>query len=115
MVARQKISRNEWETTEIGAFEVGQCRTLFLPCDVLEDDGERGPDGLRGEDEARRGGVADEGVPRRVDEGDLPGTKKSSAARIRARKRATRARAPTVVVAAIVTTVKPTPIQKVAT
>ena len=31
MIARPKISRNERKTTEIGAFEVGEFRTLFLP------------------------------------------------------------------------------------
>ena len=31
MIARQKIGRNERKPTEIGAFEVGQCRTLVLP------------------------------------------------------------------------------------
>ncbi|KAH8091112.1 hypothetical protein JL720_5995 [Aureococcus anophagefferens] len=31
MIARPKISRNERKTTEIGAFEVWECRTLFLP------------------------------------------------------------------------------------
>ena len=31
MIARPKISRNEWKPTELGAFEVGEVRTRFLP------------------------------------------------------------------------------------
>ena len=41
MITRPKISQNEWKTTEIGAFEVGQLRTLFLPGDELVEARER--------------------------------------------------------------------------
>ena len=83
MITRPKISRNEWKTTEIGAFEVGNFATFSCPAgdlglaglvvedeDVAGDLGAVGGDG-QGDDVVadRRGDEHD----RRADVGDLEG------------------------------------------
>ena len=71
MIARPKISRNEWQTTEIGAFEVGIVAPFSCPArrDERQEDGHReDEEGPRRVGLAEPGGVAGEEGEEEADE-----------------------------------------------